>query len=141
MAYFLQRGAELQFYALAFAIAIVMGGTQALSRSLFSLVIPPGKEAEYFSLFEISDKGSAFIGSLTLTLALQLTDSYRTAILSLVVFFVLGFVLLAVANLPGRSGRPATRCPRTSERRTGRGGKERDWITASAGIHPRYQAL
>ena len=81
-------------------LAIVMGGTQALSRSLYSLVIPPGKEAEYFSLFEVSDKGSAFIGSLTLTLALQLTDSYRTAILSLVVFFVLGFVLLAVANLP-----------------------------------------
>lgn len=100
VAYFLEAGAELQFYALAFLIAIVMGGTQALSRSLYSLVIPQGKEAEYFSLFEVSDKGSAFIGSLTLTLALQLTDSYRTAILSLVVFFVLGFVLLAVANLP-----------------------------------------
>lgn len=100
VAYFLQAGAAMQFYAIAFLIAIVMGGTQALSRSLYSLVIPRGREAEYFSLFEISDKGSAFIGSLTLTLALQLTDSYRTAILSLIIFFVLGFVLLAALNLP-----------------------------------------
>ncbi|GGL07789.1 MFS transporter [Sphaerisporangium melleum] len=100
VAYFLQKGAAVQFYAIAFLIAIVMGGTQALSRSLYSLVIPAGKEAEYFSLFEVSDKGSAFLGSLTLTLALQLTSSYRTAILSLVVFFVAGFVLLLVTNLP-----------------------------------------
>ncbi|WP_182907339.1 MFS transporter [Microbispora sp. H13382] len=100
VAYFLQKGAAIQFYAIAFAIAIVMGGTQALSRSMYSLVIPPGREAEYFSLYQISDKGSAFLGSLVLTLALQLTDSYRTAIVSLVVFFVIGFVLLTVVNLP-----------------------------------------
>ncbi|KAB8180096.1 MULTISPECIES: MFS transporter [Microbispora] len=100
VAYFLQKGAAVQFYAIAFAIAIVMGGTQALSRSLYSLVIPPGREAEYFSLYQISDKGSAFLGSLVLTLALQLTDSYRTAIVSLIVFFVVGFVLLTVVNLP-----------------------------------------
>jgi Permeases of the major facilitator superfamily len=100
VAYFLEAGAAVQFYAIAFLIAIVLGGTQALSRSLYSLVIPQGREAEYFSLFEISDKGSAFIGSFTLTLALQLTDSYRTAILSLLIFFVLGFVLLAAVNLP-----------------------------------------
>src|SRR5690349_1818294 len=73
VAYVLQKGAAVQFYAIAFLIAVVMGGTQALSRSLYSLVIPAGKEAEYFSLFEVSDKGSAFLGSLTLTLALQLT--------------------------------------------------------------------
>ena len=100
VAYFLQKGSAVQFYAIAFAIAIVMGGTQALSRSMYSLVIPPGREAEYFSLYQISDKGSAFLGSLVLTLALQVTDSYRTAIVSLVVFFVLGFVLLSVVNLP-----------------------------------------
>ncbi|MFC6084736.1 MFS transporter [Sphaerisporangium aureirubrum] len=100
VAYFLQPGAAVQFYAIAFLIAIVLGGTQALSRSLYSLVIPPGREAEYFSLFEISDKGSAFLGSLTLTLALQITDSYRSAILSLVIFFVVGFILLAIVNLP-----------------------------------------
>ncbi len=100
VAYVLQRGAAIQFFAIAFIIAIVLGGTQALSRSLYSLVIPAGKEAEYFSLYEISDKGSAFLGSFVLTLALQLTDSYRTAIVSLVVFFVIGFALLLAVDLP-----------------------------------------
>ncbi|MGV9770408.1 MFS transporter [Streptosporangium sp. NPDC003464] len=100
VAYFLPRGSALPFFALGFAIAIVMGGTQALSRSLFSHVIPAGKEAEYYSLYEISDKGSTFLGSFTLALALQLTDSYRLGIISLVIFFVLGFVLLAAVNLP-----------------------------------------
>lgn len=100
VAYFLQKGAAVQFFAIAFFIAIVLGGTQALSRSLYSLVIPPGREAEYFSLYQISDKGSAFLGSLVLTLALQVTDSYRTAIVSLIVFFVIGFVLLTAVNFP-----------------------------------------
>ncbi|MBG0816716.1 MFS transporter [Planomonospora sp. ID82291] len=98
--YFLEKGAEIQFYAMAFAIAIVMGGTQSLSRSMFSQVIPAGREAEYFSLYEISDKGATFLGSTLLAVTLQLTDSYRTAILSLVVFFVVGFAGLAAINLP-----------------------------------------
>jgi len=100
MAMFVREGQAFQFYLMAFAIAIVLGGTQALSRSLFSQVIPKGKEAEYFSLLQISDKGSAFIGALTVTIALQLTNSYRIAIMSMVIFFVLGFVLLALVNLP-----------------------------------------
>jgi UMF1 family MFS transporter len=100
VAYFLQKGAAIQFYAIAFVIAIVLGGTQALSRSLYSLVIPAGKEAEYFSLFEVSDKGSAFLGSFTMTLTLQLTGNYRTAIVSLVIFFIIGFALLMMVNLP-----------------------------------------
>lgn len=100
VAYFLPRGSALPFFALAFAIAIVMGGTQALSRSLFSHVIPPGKEAEYYSLYEISDKGSTFLGSFALGLALQLTDSYRLGVLSLLVFFLVGLVVLGAVNLP-----------------------------------------
>ncbi|MFG1707349.1 MFS transporter [Nonomuraea sp. M3C6] len=99
-AMFVGEGQALQFYLMAFAIAIVLGGTQALSRSLFSQVIPKGREAEYFSLLQISDKGSAFIGSLTVTIALQLTNSYRIAIVSMIIFFVVGFVLLALTNLP-----------------------------------------
>jgi UMF1 family MFS transporter len=99
-AMFVVEGQAVQFYLLAFAIAIVLGGTQALSRSLFSQVIPKGREAEYFSLLQISDKGSAFIGSLTVTIALQLTNSYRIAIVSMIIFFVIGFVLLALTNLP-----------------------------------------
>ncbi|MQA06366.1 MAG: MFS transporter [Streptosporangiales bacterium] len=100
VAYFLETGAATQFYLLGAAIAIVLGGSQALSRSLFSLLIPRGREAEFFGFYEISDKGTSWIGPLVFGLALQVTGSYRSAIVSLVVFFVVGFVLLAATNLP-----------------------------------------
>ncbi|GAA3740456.1 MFS transporter [Salinactinospora qingdaonensis] len=97
----LQAGSAVQFFILAFFIAIVLGGTQALSRSLFSHLVPRGKEAEYFGLYEISDKGSAFLGSLTLGVALDVTGGdYRLAILSLIPFFVAGFVVLVVISIP-----------------------------------------
>ncbi len=53
------------------------GGTQALSRSLFSLMIPKGREAEYFGVYEISDKGTSWLCPLLFGLALQFTGSYR----------------------------------------------------------------
>ncbi len=82
------------FYAMAFVIGIVLGGTQALSRSLFSLMIPLGKEAEYFSLYEISERGTSWMGPLIFGLSLQFTGSYQFAILSLLIFFVVGLLLL-----------------------------------------------
>lgn len=83
------------FYALASAIGLVLGGSQALSRSLFSHLVPHGKEAEYFSAYEMSDRGLSWLGPLVFGLAYQLTGSYRDAIISLVIFFVVGSVLLA----------------------------------------------
>lgn len=93
--YFLPAGAPVWFYALAAAIGLVLGGSQALSRSLFSHLVPRGKEAEYFSAYEMSDRGLSWLGPLVFGLAYQLTGSYRDAIVSLVIFFALGFVLLA----------------------------------------------
>ena len=79
-----------------------MGGTQALSRSLFSQLIPPGKEAEYFGFYEISDRGTSWLGPFLFALTYQLTESYRYAIFSLVFFFVVGGFLLAEAeHAPG----------------------------------------
>jgi UMF1 family MFS transporter len=92
--YFLPAGVPVWFFVLAAGIGLVMGGSQALSRSLFSQLVPRGKEAEFFSLYEVSDRGTSWLGPLVFGLAYQLTESYRAAILSLVVFFVLGFVLL-----------------------------------------------
>jgi MFS-type transporter involved in bile tolerance (Atg22 family) len=94
-AFFLQEGAVAQFYALAAVIGLVQGGTQALSRSLFSQLIPAGKEAEYYGFYEISDRGTSWLGPLAFGLTYQLTGSYRLAIVSLVIFFVAGFVALA----------------------------------------------
>ncbi|GGW89352.1 MFS transporter [Streptomyces chryseus] len=92
--YFLPAGEPVWFYALAAAIGLVLGGSQALSRSLFSHLVPRGKEAEYFSVYEMSDRGMSWLGPLVFGLAYQLTGSYRDAIISLVAFFALGFVLL-----------------------------------------------
>ena len=88
-----------QFWAMSVVVAIIMGGSQALSRSLFSQMIPKGREGEYFSLYEISDKGTSWLCPLLFGLALQFTKSYRVAILSLIVFFVAGLILLAKVNV------------------------------------------
>jgi UMF1 family MFS transporter len=93
--YLLPAGAPAWFFGLAAAIGLVLGGSQALSRSLYSHLVPAGKEAEYFSAYELSDRGLSWLGPLAFGLAYQLTGSYRDAIISLLVFFVVGSVLLA----------------------------------------------
>lgn len=88
-----------QFYALCAVIAVVLGGSQALSRSLYSLLIPKGEEAEYFALYEAGERGTSWIGPLLFGLALQVTGSYRVAVLSLIVFFAAGLVLLGFVDV------------------------------------------
>jgi UMF1 family MFS transporter len=83
------------FYVLAVVIAIVLGGSQALSRSMYSRLIPHGREAEYFSLYEISDKGTSWLGPFTFGVVLSMTGSYRYALISLMAFLVLGMFLLS----------------------------------------------
>jgi UMF1 family MFS transporter len=93
--YFLPAHQIALFMALAVGIGLVMGGTQALSRSFFSLLIPRGREAEYFSLYQACERGTSWLGTLVFGLVHQWTDSYRPAIFALIVFFVVGGVLLA----------------------------------------------
>jgi len=83
------------FLALAVLIGIVLGGSQALSRSLFSQLVPRGREAEYFSLYQAAERGTSWFGTLLFGLVFQLTHSYRNAILALVVFFMVGGLLLS----------------------------------------------
>lgn len=97
-AYFIMR-TEADFFILAAAVAIVLGGTQALSRSVFSLLIPKGKEAEYFGLYEVGERGTSWMGTFFFSLCLQLTHSYRLAIVSLIIFFAAGLIVLARTNL------------------------------------------
>jgi MFS transporter, UMF1 family len=93
--YFLPEEQIGLFLALAVGIGLVMGGTQALSRSFFSLLIPRGREAEYFSLYQACERGTSWLGTLVFGLVHQWTDSYRPAIFALILFFVIGAVLLA----------------------------------------------
>ncbi|MFD3587458.1 MFS transporter [Streptomyces sp. NPDC058683] len=107
--YFLPAKAPVWFFVLAAGIGLVLGGSQALSRSLFSHLVPPGKEAEYFAAYEMSDRGMSWLGPLLFGITFQLTGSYRSAIISLVAFFVIGFALLArvpVRRAIGEAGNP-----------------------------------
>jgi UMF1 family MFS transporter len=85
-------------WIMAGVIAIVLGGSQALSRSLFSRMIPPGKEASFFGLYEVSERGTSWMGPLLFSIVIARTGSYRQALLSLIFFFVVGLVVLAITN-------------------------------------------
>jgi len=89
----------LQFFNLAMFIGLVMGGSQAISRSLFAQMIPIGREAEFFSFYEISERGTSWIGPLIFGLTNQLSGSLRYGILSLIIFFVAGLVILPFVNV------------------------------------------
>lgn len=91
---FLPEGSFVPFLALGVAIGIVLGGTQALARSYFSLLIPRGKEAEYFSFYHAMDRGTSWFGTLVFGIVYTVTDSYRPAIFALILFFVVGGLLL-----------------------------------------------
>ena len=90
----LPDGELVPFLALGAAIGVVLGGTQALARSYFSLLIPRGKEAEYFSFYHAMERGTSWFGTLVFGLVYQFTDSYRPAIFALIAFFVIGGLLL-----------------------------------------------
>ena len=83
-----------QAWMMGAIIAVVLGGSQALSRSLFSQMIPAGREASFFGLYEISERGTSWIGPLIFGFVVGITNSYRQAILSLIVLFLVGMVVL-----------------------------------------------
>jgi UMF1 family MFS transporter len=89
---------ELGFWMLGGLIGFVMPGTQAISRSLYSRLIPTGKEAEYFSLYEVAERGTSAIGPLIFGLSFDLTNSYRFAVLSLIIFLIAGGLILVFFN-------------------------------------------
>lgn len=89
----------IHFYLLAFLVATVQGGSQALSRSLFATMIPRSKSAEFFAFFSIFEKFTGVLGPAAFTLAVTATGSGRIAVLSIVVFFIVGWILLARVNV------------------------------------------
>ncbi|CAN5410744.1 MFS transporter [soil metagenome] len=87
-----------QAYIMSGAIGFVLGGSQALSRSLFSQMIPAGRESAFFGIYEISERGTSWIGPIVFGLVAQMTNSYRPAILALIVFFIVGSIILFFTN-------------------------------------------
>lgn len=88
-----------EFFVLGVFIALVLGGSQAISRSLFAQMIPDGKEAEFYSFYEISDRGTSWIGPLLFGLVNQIFGDLRPAILSLIFFFFAGMIILPFVNV------------------------------------------
>jgi UMF1 family MFS transporter len=93
-------GRVVEFFILGAFIAMVMGGSQAISRSLYAQIIPAGKQAEYYSFYEVSERGTSWIGPLLFGLVNQVFGSLRPAILSLIFFFILGLIILPFVNIP-----------------------------------------
>lgn len=91
-AFFLVR--PWQFWALAIGIGTVQGGTQALSRSLFGSMIPPGRSAEFFAFYDLSSKFSGIAGPALFAVILQVTGSPRYGALALSLFFLAGMAVL-----------------------------------------------
>jgi len=93
--FFLPEEQFLPFLVLAVGIGLVLGGSQALSRSFYSQLIPHGREAEYFSLYQACERGTSWFGMVVFGVVHQVSGSYRPAIVALVVFFALGLAFLS----------------------------------------------
>jgi MFS transporter, UMF1 family len=90
---------KAQAVGVGIAIAIVLGGTQALARSLYSQLVPAGLEATFFGLYEVANEGTSWIAPLLFTVVVDATGSFRQAILSLLVLFVAGAAVLAATDI------------------------------------------
>jgi UMF1 family MFS transporter len=104
-----------EFYLLAVLVGLVQGGTQALSRSLFASMVPRHKASEFFGFFAVSEKFAGIFGPLIFGVMLALGGTPENAILSVVVFFVAGGLLLtrvdvAAGQREARAAEPASGC-------------------------------
>lgn len=90
---------EAEFYALAFAIGLVQGGIQSLSRSLFSNIIPPSRSAQFFGFYNMCGKSAAILGPFLIGWVSVWTNDSRYSILSIALLFIIGAFLLFKVNL------------------------------------------
>ncbi len=97
LAYFMTSA--WQFFALAFLVGTVQGGSQALSRSLFARMIPKHKSSEYFGFFSVFEKFAGIAGPALFATSVSLFGSSRAALLSVIVFFVCGGLVLTRVNV------------------------------------------
>ena len=88
-----------KLWAMGVILALVLGGSQAIARSLFSQMIPADSEAEYFGFYEIASRGTSWIGPAAFGIVNQITGSQRQAIVSLIVFFIVGIAILVTVDV------------------------------------------
>lgn len=95
--YFMSK--EWHFLILGFGVAMVQGGSQALSRSLVGQLMPKSKTAEFYGFFSVSEKFNTVVGPFIMALVTQLTGDSRWGIVSLVIFFIIGIIMLRRVNI------------------------------------------
>ncbi len=98
-AYFLREGDIIGFFVLGIIVGTVLGGNQALSRSLFASMIPRESAANFFGFFTVFHKLSAILGPLLFGGMALLFGSARPAILAIIIFFIVGALLLACVDV------------------------------------------
>lgn len=105
-AFFLPEGDPVPLYGLAVFVGFVLGGVQALSRSLYGSMIPENASAEFYGFYSVFSKFSAIWGPLVFAIVSNATGSGRPAILSVVAFFTIGLVVLSIVDVEeGRASR------------------------------------
>ncbi len=97
--YLLPRDGINEFYLLAIFVGFVMGGIQSLSRSTYAKLMPETKDTtSFFSFYDVTEKIAIVIGMFSFGYINEITGSQRNSVLAVVVFFLLGFLLLALAS-------------------------------------------
>jgi MFS transporter, UMF1 family len=88
-----------QFWAMAAVAALVLGGTQSVSRTIMGLMTPEARSAEFFGFFNLSGKAASMLGPVVFSTTMYLTGSAHWAILSLLIFFALGWAIVSPLNI------------------------------------------
>jgi UMF1 family MFS transporter len=91
---------KIQFWCLGVVLALVMGGTQSISRAIMGAMTPPAKTAEFFGFFNLSCRATSMVGPILFAQMLVWTGSANVAILSLLVFILAGMLIVTRVNLP-----------------------------------------
>jgi UMF1 family MFS transporter len=95
-AYFLHSATE--FFVLGVIVGVVLGGSQALSRSLYGSMVPEEASAEFYGFYSVFSKFSAIWGPIAFAVIRQVTGTARISIISLMLFFIVGLILLSFVN-------------------------------------------
>ena len=96
-AYFIKS--SLEFWILGGLVGLVLGGSQAISRSLYAQLIPKARPAEFFGFFTVSAKFASIFGPLIFGLITDLSENPRNAIVSVILFFAVGMIMLSRVDM------------------------------------------
>ncbi|TWP36852.1 MFS transporter [Leekyejoonella antrihumi] len=99
VAFFIPERQFALWLVLAVCIGTVLGGSQSLSRSLYSHLVPHGRESEFFSLYQAMERGTSWLGTFIFGLVYQLFHDYRLSIVALIIFFGVGGALLRTVRV------------------------------------------